>query len=210
MVWHVVLRAQEAALGQVIVATDDRRIVDAVESRGGQAMMTAQTCRTGTDRMAEVARQRPEIDHWINLQGDEPGMECSTIVAVARALERGASMTTAVTPLDREPDLWEPDVVKAELDARGRALAFWRSPPPRDVNWRDVYRHLGIYGFRRELLLDFAGWPRSDDERAVSLEQLRALDHGISIQAVVVHRAAGGVDRAADLRRLSRISGGED
>ncbi len=210
MIWHVVRQARRAALGDVIVATDDRRILDAVISRGGQAVMTASSCRTGTDRVAEVARQRPEIDHWINLQGDEPGMEPSTIVGVAQELLRGATMATAVAPLDGEKPLWERDVVKAELDRQGRALAFWRTPPDGDVDWRLVRRHLGIYGFGGELLQEFARWPRSDNERAASLEQLRALDRGVEIQAIEVDRAAGGVDRAEDLESLSGGTEGED
>lgn len=214
LIQHVVERCRMSQrLAEVIVATDDPRILTAVEPFC-RVEMTHSEHPSGTDRIAEVAA-RCDCDGVINIQGDEPLMEPAVIDAVADAL-RGAPMATAATPLTDPSDLDNPNVVKLVTDQRGRALYFSRRTIPylRDLGSGSCaeqaaafrfLKHLGIYGYRREILLKLVGWPVSKLEAAERLEQLRALEHGVPIAVVSVNHESVGVDTPADVGRVEAV-----
>ena len=212
LIQHVWERCQECReLSRVTVATDDKRIADAVEAFGGHATMTRADHPSGTDRAAEVAAAFPEMSHIINIQGDEPLIDPALIDSLATALvtDPGLPMITAANPLSAmDPLLDDPNVVKVTIDRNGLALYFSRSciPHPRTVPEDLVYyRHKGIYGFRRYFLFDFVGWEPSLLERTEGLEQLRALENGARIRVVLTDDSSPGVDtpeQAAILHKL--------
>ena len=212
MIEHVYRRAAEADLvDAVVVATDDQRIVDAVTAFGGIARMTAASHRTGTDRVAEVAREL-ESDIVVNVQGDEPLIDPAMITAVVRPLRDDASieMTTARRALSDPEELLNPHVVKVVADRRGDALYFSRSPIPNGAGSTGAaFVHVGLYAFRRDFLLRFAALPQTPLELAESLEQLRALEHGHRIRTVVTEHHSIGVDTPDDLERARRLSAEE-
>ena len=203
LVQHVVDRARLASrVREVIVATDDQRIVDALKPYGTKCLMTSPAHQSGTDRIAEVARGLHD-DVIINVQGDEPEIEPTTIDALVEQMELNPDddMATAATPFRGDADVENSNLVKVVTDVNGRAIYFSRSPIP---FWRDkasgerpaYYLHLGIYAYRREFLLQFSSWPATPLETAEKLEQLRALEHGRSIYVLVVDRAVHGIDTA--------------
>jgi 3-deoxy-manno-octulosonate cytidylyltransferase (CMP-KDO synthetase) len=197
MIEHVYRRAAAArTVDAVVVATDDPRIAAAIESFGGIARLTRATHRTGTDRLAEVAADL-EADIVLNVQGDEPLMDPATIDAVVEPLlgDSTLEMSTACTALAAE-DHANPNVVKVVRDLNGDALYFSRAPI------RAASKHLGIYGYRRAFLLRFAQLEPTPLELAESLEQLRALEHGVRIRTVVTPYDSIGVDTPEDLERV--------
>lgn len=209
MIEHVYRRARAArGPAQVVVLTDDQRIADAVEAFGGTVLMTPQDCASGTDRIAWAARVWPRARAVINVQGDEPLIDPAVIEAVAARLADGAEeMVTVATPA-RPGELDDPNAVKVVVARDGRALYFSRAripyhrdpgttPPPA------VKKHLGIYGYRRDVLLSLAAAPRTALEISEALEQLRALELGISIRVLDVASAEPGVDTAHDLARAA-------
>ncbi|TSC33568.1 3-deoxy-manno-octulosonate cytidylyltransferase [Corallococcus sp. Z5C101001] len=209
MVEHVWRRCQEArAFDEVWVATDDARIRDAVESFGGRAVMTSPACPTGTDRIAEVARARPDVDVWVNVQGDEPLVDPAALKVLADLFRDDAvRMGTLVRPL--EPDeLENPNVVKAVLALNGDALYFSRAPVPhvRDPG-APLHRwaHLGLYGYRRDTLLQLATLSPTPLEEAEKLEQLRALEHGLRIRCAHVSWRTVAVDVPEDVARVEAL-----
>ena len=201
MVVHVLRAARGAKrLSRVVVATDDPRIVRAVEEAGGEAILTSPQASSGTDRVAEVARQIP-ADAYVNLQGDEPLMPVENVDRVVEALVAGAGRTIATLSFSIAPSAAsDPNVVKVAVARDGRALYFSRSPIPHFRNGPAAYRkHLGIYAYRAAALAEIAALPPSPLERAESLEQLRWLEAGYTIH---VGEAAGdsiGVDTPEDL-----------
>ena len=211
MIEHVYRRAAEADLvDAVVVATDDRRIFEVVEAFGGIARMTAATHRTGTDRVAEVAREL-QSDIVVNVQGDEPLIDPAMISSVVTPLRDDAAvvMTTARRALTDPEDLLNPHVVKVVSDSRGDALYFSRSPIPNgtaSLRAGAAFVHVGLYAFRRDFLLRFAALPQTPLELAESLEQLRALEHGYRIRTVVTEHHSIGVDTPDDLERARRLS----
>jgi len=213
MVEHVYRRAAEArGVGAVVVATDDERIVAAVRGFGGVAMMTSSSHRTGTDRIAEVA-SRLSCDIELNVQGDEPLLDPEMIEQVIAPLQsnRAITMSTACVPVRDRSDYENPNVVKVVLDQIGDALYFsraaiphLRTPDPGSPIPDPVYKHIGLYGYRRTFLLTFATLPQTPLERSESLEQLRALEHGYRIRTVVTTHDSIGVDTPEDLDRVRR------
>jgi 3-deoxy-manno-octulosonate cytidylyltransferase (CMP-KDO synthetase) len=214
LIRHVVERCQQAkSLAEVIVATDDTRIWEVVQNFC-RAEMTAPDHPSGSDRIAEVA-MRCEGDAIVNVQGDEPLIDPAVIDVVAGALA-DTEMSTAAT-LMRNPDEYEdPNVVKVVVNTAGRALYFSRRTIPylRDAANGSVseqlaaypfWKHVGIYGYRREALLRLVKYPVSPLERAEKLEQLRALENGISIAVVKVKYDSVGVDVPADVKRVERL-----
>jgi 3-deoxy-manno-octulosonate cytidylyltransferase (CMP-KDO synthetase) len=210
MIEHVYRRAQEARqLDAVVVATDDDRVASAVDAFGGTAVMTAVDHATGTDRLAEVARAL-SCEVVVNVQGDEPLIEPSTIDAVVRLLlDRPEDVMSTVRRRIEDPaDLTNPSVVKVVTDTRGYALYFTRSAVPyvRPGHPAPVYwRHLGLYGYRRAFLLKIATVPSSPLERAEGLEQLRALEHGHRISTAETTADSIGVDTPTDLERVRQL-----
>jgi 3-deoxy-manno-octulosonate cytidylyltransferase (CMP-KDO synthetase) len=209
MIQHVYERAQRAAVGPVLVATDDERILAAVRGFGGEVTLTGEHA-TGTDRLAEIARTRT-ADVLVNLQGDLPLLDPAALAACVAPFASDAqlAMASLMTPI-RDRAEWEsPHVVKVVTDASGSALYFSRSPLP---YWRGTcngvplgQRHIGVYAYRRDVLLALAAAPRTALERAEELEQLRALEQGVRIRMVEVDSAPPEVDTPADLERVRRL-----
>jgi len=207
MIEHVYRRAAEArGVDAVVVATDDRRILEAVEAFGGVARMTGTAHRTGTDRVAEVAADLT-CAIVVNVQGDEPLLDPAMITAVVEPLRHDLSvqMTTARRALTDPDDLLNPHVVKVVADTAGDALYFSRSAIP-SRGGSAAFVHVGLYAFRRDFLLRFAALPQTPLELAESLEQLRALEHGFRIRTVVTEHHSIGVDTPDDLERARRLS----
>jgi len=209
LIQHVVERCQAArSLAEVIVATDDTRIWE-VAQNFCRAEMTAPDHASGTDRIAEVARNYP-CDAILNIQGDEPLMDPAVVDAVARGLE-GAEMSTAATSLTAPSEYANPNVVKVVVNAAGRALYFSRrtipyvrdtAPGVEPLAAFPFLKHLGIYGYRRETLLRLVAWPVSPLEKAEKLEQLRFLENGIPIIVMETAQDTIGVDTEEDLQKV--------
>ena len=200
MIEHVYRRTSDArSIARVIVATDDRRIADAVRAFGGEVQMTSEAHPSGTD--AEIV---------INVQGDEPLMDPRMIdEAVAPfALDPALEMSTLRKRIEAEADRHNPNITKVVVDEDGFALYFSRAPIPftRDgCPPAPAWRHIGLYVYRRDTLLRLAALPPVAIERAEALEQLRALAHGIAIQCVETTRDAIGVDTPSDLEHVRAL-----
>lgn len=210
MICRVYDRASQAkTLSGVVVATDDERILRAVEDHGGRAMMTAKDHPTGTDRLAEVAAAYPDVDVIINVQGDEPLIEPSLIDELGRAFDGddALKMATVMTPIEDEAEQKNPNNVKVVTDKNGCALYFSRSllPYPRNSVGTPVYKHIGIYAYRRDFLLAYAKMAPTPLERAESLEQLRALENGYKIKCIKTYARFVGVDTPEDLAKVNEI-----
>ena len=243
MICWVVERALAARnVSRAIVATDDERIFEAVNSAGYEVVMTSRDHVSGTDRIAEVASTLEDYEIVVNLQGDEPLVSPLTIeLAVDAMHERetgetgnrgkgnGESVTeetgivTTWEPIESAADVLNPDVVKIVVNGNGRAVYFSRSPVPypRDAVRRhgtleaafqeeptllgSFCKHTGLYVYRRDVLLAFAEWPQSELERFESLEQLRALEHGVKIKGIKASTSSIGVDTIEDLERVRSI-----
>lgn len=206
LIQHVYEQACQAKRAdQVVVATDDPRIIDAVESFGGKAAMTFPEHATGTDRVAEVA-QDVAADVIINLQGDEPLVDPASLDFLAELMERdpNADMATLATPITSREQWLNPNCVKVVRDRRGRALYFSRSPIPAtrdgepDFASGNVLQHLGLYVYRRPALFRLAKEPPDAVEQLEKLEQLRALVLGYRIHVGIVQHAARGIDTPED------------
>ena len=208
MVQHVYERCAAAiGIDRVIVATEDQRVLGVCTAFGGHAELTAASHVSGTDRVAEVAARHPDFDAVLNVQGDEPAMEPQTVSAVANLLsDHSVSISTAITLFTEDEQVSSPNAVKVVVSATGDALYFSRSVIPYFRNESPAktayFRHLGIYGFRRETLLTVTRLPPSDLERAESLEQLRWLEAGYRIRCVLVSSRSSGVDTPEDLANL--------
>lgn len=212
LVQHVYERACAARrIDQVLVATDDSRIVQAVESFGGQVVLTRRDHVSGTDRVAEVARNLT-VDVVVNLQGDEPLIDPSALDHLVELLQNDpqADMATLATPFVCREDWLSPHCVKVVCDAQGRALYFSRSPIPhvRDgapdlaAHPPRFLLHLGLYAYRRPFLLQLAEQPPDPLEQLEKLEQLRVLGMGRGIQVGIVTQHGAGVDTYDDYRRF--------
>ncbi len=209
MIWHVFSRASRAKKPEkVIVATDDQRIYDAICQEGGEAMLTRADHKTGTDRLAQVAAAYPAIDLIVNVQGDEPLIEPYIIDDLITLFEQDAnlSMATVMTRLTDEKEQKDPNNVKVVVDKRGYALYFSRSLLPYPLKGcACCYKHIGIYAYRRDFLLHYASLLPTPLEKAESLEQLRALEHGYSIRVIETNCRLVGVDTAKDLELVNQI-----
>jgi len=210
-VWERCQRAKK--LAAVIVATDDMRIAQAAFDFGAEVAMTSRRHKSGTDRVAEVARNLRGVSHIINVQGDEPMINPKLIDQLASILlaERKVGMITAASRFAPGEDVTDPNVVKVVLDQDSNALYFSRAPIPhsRDgISLVPHYRHQGIYGYSLPLLLKFVNWKPTRLEQTEQLEQLRALEHGVKIRVAVTSRASTGVDRPEDVAIVERMLGG--
>jgi 3-deoxy-manno-octulosonate cytidylyltransferase (CMP-KDO synthetase) len=211
MIEHVYRRAAAARLVHaVLVATDDERIAAAVRGFGGAAIMTRADHVSGTDRIAEVVAAHP-CRAVVNLQGDEPLIEPQTIDAAVAPLlnDSTVDMATLSRPFLDAEEFRNPNVVKVVTDDRGHALYFSRSPIPFPRGGAALpaaaRAHVGLYVYRRDTLLKLAALPATPLEIVESLEQLRALAHGIRIHVVDTSHAVAGVDTPADLERVRQL-----
>jgi 3-deoxy-manno-octulosonate cytidylyltransferase (CMP-KDO synthetase) len=226
MICLVVERALAAAnVGRAIVATDDQRIFAVVSSAGYEAVMTRRDHKSGTDRVAEVVAGLPDVEIVVNVQGDEPLISPRTIEEAVLEMEKDprTGIVTTWEAMEAVAAVFSPDVVKIVVDDRGRAIYFSRSPVPYP---RDAVRkhgtlakaldsepgllstfrkHTGLYVYRRDVLLEFTNWPQTELERIESLEQLRALAHGVEIKAIEAAARSIGVDTEQDLERVRAI-----
>lgn len=213
--WVYERTAQARLVDRVIVATDDQRIAAAVEGFGGTYCMTSSDHPTGTDRLAEVAG-RLDADLIVNVQGDEPLIDPMMIDQAVQPLldDPAIRMGTLATPIDGDDEFLNPNVVKLVTDRQGFALYFSRAPIPHERDRastsaakaaRSAWKHIGLYVYRREFLLEFAGLPETQLERLEKLEQLRALEHGVPIRVVVTSGSSIGVDTPEDLARIETL-----
>lgn len=209
MIQRVYERVTNAKKTEVlIVATDDQRVYDAVQSFGGTVVMTDANHPTGTDRLAEVAQQYTDLDVIINVQGDEPMIDANLIDQLAELFESddALQMATVATPL-LEEEYDEPSAVKVILNKRNDAMYFSRSliPYPRHDFVNTPLKHIGIYAYRRQFLLDYAKMEPTAAEQTESLEQLRALENGFAIRVITTDKRFVGVDTPEDLARVNAI-----
>ena len=211
-------------IARAIVATDDERVFAAVTGAGFEAMMTSSEHASGTDRIAEVARALPAAQIIVNVQGDEPLISPKTIDLAIEALlapgSEAVEMATTCEPITNPADVIDSSVVKVVMDQNGRAVYFSRSPIPypqdaarrhgnvqaaleKEPELLSTFRkHTGLYAYRREFLLQYASWPQSPLEVAERLEQLRALERGVTIRVVEAAAPSVGVDTLDDLERV--------
>jgi len=214
MIEHVYRRASGAAqVAEVIVATDSERVADAVRAFGGRVEMTSATHRSGSDRVAEVAA-RIDASIVVNVQGDEPLVAPAAIDQVIAPLlaDPSIAIATLARRIEREADYTDSAVVKVVVGVGGRALYFSRSPIPHvrgsaaPVAGAVVRKHIGLYVYRRQALLAFSRLDPTPLERAESLEQLRALEHGMRIMVVDTDYDSIGVDTPEDLERVRQLA----
>ena len=212
MIQRVYERARMAArASRVIVATDDERIMKAVETFGGTARMTRPDHRTGTERVAEVAAHE-KGDVFVNVQGDEPLLDPVAVDAAINALleEPVAAIATVATPIKTPADIMDPNVVKVVLDFEENGLYFSRAPIPwvRDTTSKIQVRHLkhlGLYVFQRDALLEYPTLPQGELERIEQLEQLRWLENGWKIRVAEVEHDVVSVDVPEDVARVEKL-----
>ncbi len=202
-------RASESRLkNAIIVATDDERIARAVSSFGAEAVMTGASCKSGTDRVFEAIKDT-EADIIINVQGDEPFIRPDMVDLLFSVIEKeDLNMATLCSPIANDSEYRDRNTVKVVLDKNGFALYFSRSPIPYLTNgaMRPVlYKHIGIYGFKRDFLERFVTMPKSRLEEMESLEQLRVLENGFRIRVLTTHYDGFGIDTFADLERARLI-----
>jgi 3-deoxy-manno-octulosonate cytidylyltransferase (CMP-KDO synthetase) len=209
----MIQRVYEAArtaklIDDIIIATDDFRILEAVQAFGAKAEMTAAVHPTGTDRLAEVAMRNP-AEIVVNIQGDEPLIRGEVIDRVIQPLldDPTLPMATARVVIDDELQAQEASVVKVVTDEQNNALYFSRAliPFPRNVGAAPFWKHVGLYVYRHDFLLNYINLPQTQLELAESLEQLRVLGHGYRIKVVEVKHDSVGVDTQEDLELVRRV-----
>jgi 3-deoxy-manno-octulosonate cytidylyltransferase (CMP-KDO synthetase) len=217
-VWERCRRARK--LDSVIIATDDMRIARAAFSWGAKVALTSPRHHSGTDRVAEVAQKTKEFAYIVNIQGDEPLVDPRLIDKLVETLRADGKIdiVTAAHPFLDPKEAASPHQVKVVVDLRGNALYFSRAPIPsrsggfptagqpkrRSGDRRSLLlRHQGIYGFRREALLQFVKWKRSPLEQAEALEQLRPLENGVRVHVLVTKHGSPGVDTPQDAKTLA-------
>ncbi|NQT06692.1 MAG: 3-deoxy-manno-octulosonate cytidylyltransferase [Candidatus Omnitrophica bacterium] len=209
VVQHVYEMAKRAKmLDDLIIATDDDRIMKAVKEFGGKAVLTSVDQPTGTDRLAEVVNP---IDTRIiiNIQGDEPFIHQSMIDELVRTMldDEGINMATVIKKIKDKNEIMDSNVVKAVIDKNGYALYFSRSPIPfeRDRQSDCFYKHLGLYGYTKDFLYTFTNLPKTELEKTESLEQLRALEHGYRIKTIETKLDTVGIDTPEDLEKAKKV-----
>jgi len=199
--------AQAQKLSAVVVATDNPKVYDTVVTFGGKAVMTRENHINGTDRLAEAVEQFEDVDVVVNVQGDEPLISSDVIDALCHVFEENPSldMATVATPL-LESEYNEPSAVKVVMNRKGEAMYFSRSliPYPRNPFYGTVkpYKHIGIYAYRRDFLLQYAKMESTPMETVESLEQLRVLENGYTIKVIVTNHQFIGIDTPEDLARI--------
>jgi len=196
----------------IVVATDDQRILDVVNGFGGNAIMTSKENRTGTDRVAEAAKKMGLNlnDIVVNIQGDQPKTHPQHLIDVVSPFrtDQGIEMSTLAFKIVKKDEITNPKDCKVTFDSRGYALYFSRSPIPcaRDANTNfDTYKHLGIYAYTRRFLDIFRTLPEGTLEKIEKLEQLRAIEYGHRIKVVITEYDSPEVDLPEDIARMEKI-----
>jgi 3-deoxy-manno-octulosonate cytidylyltransferase (CMP-KDO synthetase) len=209
--WVSERTALAKSVEQVSVATDDDRIRKAVEAYGGNVVMTSAACRSGTERVAEAARESG-ADIIVNVQGDEPLIEPALIddLVAPMLADSSIGMATPAARIKTEQEYLDPNTVKVVMDKAGNALYFSRSPVPNHrggfkADEVEIYKHIGLYVYRRDVLERLAGLAPTMLEQAEGLEQLRALEHGIKIRVVLTSYSPESVDTPEDLERVRTV-----
>jgi 3-deoxy-manno-octulosonate cytidylyltransferase (CMP-KDO synthetase) len=201
--------AVRSGLGPVIIATEDRRVLDFAKNIGAQAVMTSPKCQSGTDRVHEAARGTRK-KFIVNFQGDEPFMRAETLLASFRRMRDGFDIGTACAPITDKADLADPNCVKVVMNREGRALYFSRSPIPfhhplSPLKKSPWYKHCGFYIYTRAALERFVKLPASPLERLERLEQLRALESGMTIGVAAVKLLGPAIDTPGDLKAAEKF-----
>lgn len=193
-------------IDRVIVATDDERIFNACKEFGAEVEMTSTEHKSGSDRIAEVAKRHPEISYIINVQGDEPLIEPDNIELVRKGVveDNTADISTLVREITDKTETENPNLVKCIFDINNYALYFSRSKIPyeRNEGKSKFYGHLGIYGYKKEALFKMTSLPQTTYEMAESLEQLRALQNGMKIKIAIVENIPVGIDTIEDFNKF--------
>ncbi len=209
MIRHVYERASQAKMpSEVLVATDHELVFEAVRAFGGNVVMTSSEHPTGTDRLAEVLAMRPDIDLVINVQGDEPLLEPAVIDMLAKAFIAAPELEMAtLKTLMAQEEYDNPNAVKVVTDLDDYALYFSRSVLPycRVKTGHPVYKHIGVYAYRRDFLLHYAKLSPTPLEKTESLEQLRALENGYRIKVLTTDATFIGVDTPEDLAAVNTL-----
>ncbi|PKP35519.1 MAG: 3-deoxy-manno-octulosonate cytidylyltransferase [Bacteroidetes bacterium HGW-Bacteroidetes-17] len=218
MIQHVYENASKTvSLNELVVATDDLRIFDCVEKFGGKVVMTRKDHQSGSDRCSEVLQSliaaKQYFDVAINIQGDEPFVNSEQLKMIIESFEEDSSteISTLVKKIDQTNELFNPNVVKAVINHKGDALYFSRSPIPfmRDLDqalWishHSYYKHIGIYGFRTDVLQKITGLKKSSLEKSENLEQLRWLENGYQIKTKLTTIENIAIDRPEDLKKIT-------
>lgn len=203
-------RAKSSRLaGKVIVATDDTRIIDAVNKFGGEVVMTSSEHQSGSDRIAEVIKKDENIEIVVNVQGDEPLITPESIDKAIEALinDENLEISTLIRELKNHEEVTNPNLVKVVFDNSNKALYFSRSPIPYPRNNSDVkyFGHIGLYAYRRKSILSMTSMPQSSLEITESLEQLRALQNGMKIGVIEVDYSPIGIDTPEDFEKFKEI-----
>lgn len=215
MIQHVVERARQVGiLSRVVVATDDRKIHDAVRSFAGEVVMTRSDHASGTDRLAEAAEllDISEHDIVVNIQGDQPLFPAAVVEQVVEPMlaDPALPMSTLIYKIIRPEEINDPNHVKTVFDRQGNALYFSRASIPFQRNPEETgratyYKHLGFYAYRKGFLLTFVSLPEGEWERCEKLEQLRALEYGYTIRVVLTEYDSIEVDTPADIQRVEEL-----
>jgi len=203
-VWEIAKKSQLA--DEVIIATDNKEIFDAARAFGARVEMTSIDHKSGSDRICEVLTARPEFDYVVNLQGDEPSITPEVIdLAIKNLINSDADISTLVREITPE-QAENPNCVKCVLDNAFNALYFSRSKIPyeRNSGAAKIYGHIGIYGYKKEVLMKLTSLPQADLELAESLEQLRALKNGFKIKVAVTSLNPIGIDTKEDLEEFKK------
>ena len=206
LIEHVYRQVERVrTLDRILIATDDARILDAVRSFGGDAVLTRTDHRSGTDRLAEVAADLPDETIVVNVQGDEPLIEPEAIeAAIEAARKRDADAVTLMTPLEDPALVRDPNQVKVVVDRAGYALYFSRAPIPSSG---PAFLHIGLYAYPARFIKTYTALDPSPLECAERLEQLRILEHGYRIRVVEVQSESWGIDTPADLETFQKLLG---
>lgn len=206
MIEWVYKRTKLSNLDEVVVATDDERIYKEVEKFGGKAILTRKDHENGTSRIAEVCEKYSDYDVIVNVQGDEPLIEPDMINSIIESFKNDStiSMSTLKYKLDKMEDIENPNYVKVITDKKGYALYFSRSviPYPRKLDIQNYYKHVGIYGYKREFVIEYAKMEPTPLELSESLEQLRALENGYRIKVMETPYKILGVDTQEELEKV--------
>ena len=206
-VWEKASKCKD--IDRVIVATDDERIYNACKEFGAEAEMTSTEHKSGSDRIAEVAKRHDEIGYIINLQGDEPLIEEANIELVRKGVveDNTADISTLVREIKDMDEVNNPNLVKCIFDNNNYAMYFSRSKIPyeRNTGKSKFYGHLGIYGYKKEALFKMTSLPQTTYEMAESLEQLRALQNGMKIKVAVVDNVPVGIDTLEDFEKFKKM-----